>query len=68
MTDQHESTPGPNDANVDRERMIDDPAIEHAVTALEATPADDLAGRLDAGERLHHTLTERMSQTGRDGG
>ncbi len=47
---------------------IGDPAIDEPVAALESLPADDLAARLDAGERLHQVLTDRMAHTGRDGG
>ncbi len=65
MSDQHEPMPG---ASSDPDPAIDDAALEGVVAELEATPADDLPGRLDAGERLHQALTERMSQTGRDGG
>lgn len=45
-----------------------DARIDGAVARLEAVPAEDLTHRLDEGERLHQILTDRMAQTGREGG
>lgn len=68
MSHQHEPTPGAPDATGwGPAGVLDDAAIEHAVAELEAVPADELACRLDAGERLHQKLTDRLRQTGRDG-
>jgi hypothetical protein len=38
-----------------------DPDIDAALAALESADADDLDGQIDAADRLHALLTERLS-------
>lgn len=45
-----------------------DARIDEAAARLEAVPAEDLTHRLAEGERLHQMLTDRMAQSGREGG
>ncbi|MBK7723650.1 MAG: hypothetical protein IPI32_15955 [Austwickia sp.] len=47
---------------------LDGDVMQEALRRLQELPPEDLDGRIVAGERLAQVLTERLSDSGRDGG